>query len=138
PATQGSAQTYSSEQEAIASLNSGGKIPTNRKVLPYTERPEIAGQDANANTNANQQAAKKWVVIESPAIIDGAQLRSATANQSPACADEYEIDFSLKQAGAQKFGEWTGANINEYMGVVLDDQVKSIAYIKGQIFDTGQ
>src|SRR5205814_5329235 len=31
-----------------------------------------------------------------------------------------------------------GANINEYMGVELDDQVKSIAYIKGQIFDTGQ
>ena len=136
PATQGSVQTYASEAEAIASLNSGGKIPTNRRVLPYVERPELAGQDANANTNA--QAQKKWVVVESPAIIDGAQLRSATANQSRAGADEYEIDFSLKQAGAQKFGEWTGANLNEYMGVVLDNQVKSIAFIKGQIFDQGQ
>jgi len=133
-----SPQTYASEAEANASLNSGGKVPTNRKVLPYTERPEIAGQDANANTNANQQAAKTWVVVESPSIIDGAQLRSATANQSRAGADEYEIDFALKQAGSQKFGEWTGANINEYMGVVLDDQVKSIAFIKGQIFDQGQ
>ncbi len=131
-----SPQTYSSEAEAIASLNSGGKVPTNRRVLPYTERPELAGQDANANTN--QQTAKKWAVIESPPIIDGAQLRSATANQSRAGADEYEIDFALKQAGSQKFGEWTGANINEYMGVVLDDQVKSIAFIKGQIFDQGQ
>jgi len=134
PATQGSVQTYPSEAEAIASLNSGGKIPPNRRVLPYAERPELAGQDANANTNA--QAPKKWVVVESPAIIDGAQLRSATANQSR--ADEYEIDFALKQIGSQKFGEWTGANINEYMGVVLDNQVKSIAFIKGQIFDQGQ
>jgi preprotein translocase subunit SecD len=136
PATQGSVQTYSSEQEALASLNSGGKVPSNRRVLPYTERPELTGQDATTNTNP--QAAKKWVVVESPAIIDGAQLRSATANQSRAGADEYEIDFALKQAGSQKFGEWTGANLNEYMGVVLDDQVKSIAFIKGQIFDQGQ
>ena len=136
PATQGSVQTYASEAEAIASLNSGGKIPPNRRVLPYTERPELTGQDASANTNV--PAPKKWVVVESPAIIDGAQLRSATANQSRAGADEYEIDFALKQAGAQKFGEWTGANLNEYMGVVLDNQVKSIAFIKGQIFDQGQ
>ncbi|HXM49185.1 MAG TPA: protein translocase subunit SecD [Pyrinomonadaceae bacterium] len=129
-------QTYASEAEAIASLNSGGKIPANRRVLPYTERPELAGQNANANPNA--QATKKWVVVESPAIIDGAQLRSATANQSRAGADEYEIDFALKDAGSKKFGEWTGANINEYMGVMLDNEVKSIAFIKGQIFDQGQ
>src|SRR5207253_11179297 len=129
-------QTYPSEQEAIASLNSGGKVPTNRRVLRYTERAELAGQDTNANVNV--QPPKKWVVIESPAIVDGGQLRSATANQSRAGADEYEIDFALKQIGSQKFGEWTGANINEYMGVVLDNQVKSIAIIKGQIFDQGQ
>lgn len=127
-------QTYASEEEAIASLNSGGKVPPNRRVMQYTERAELTGQDANANA----QPPKKWVVVESPAIIDGSQLRSATANQSRAGADEYEIDFSLKPVGAQKFGEWTGANINEYMGVVLDDQVKSIAYIKGQISDSGQ
>ena len=132
----GSAQTYASEAEAIASLNSGGKIPGNRRVLPYSERPELAGQDANANPNP--QVTKKWVVVESPAIIDGAQLRSATANQSRAGADEYEIDFALKDAGSKKFGEWTGANINEFMGVMLDNEVKSIAFIKGQIFDQGQ
>jgi preprotein translocase subunit SecD len=134
PATQGTYQTYSSEAEAIASLNSGGKIPNNRRVLPYVERAELAGQDAKANP----QTGKKWVVVETPAIIDGAQLRGATANQSRAGADEYEIDFSLKDAGSKKFGEWTGANINEYMGVMLDNEVKSIAFIKGQIFDQGQ
>jgi preprotein translocase subunit SecD len=133
PATQGSVQTYASEAEATASLNSGGKVPTNRRVMAYVERPELAGTAA-----PNAPAATKWVVIESPAIIDGAQLRSATANQSRAGADEYEIDFALKDIGSKKFGDWTGANINEYMGVVLDNQVKSIAFIKGQIFDQGQ
>src|SRR5207253_5643890 len=81
---------------------------------------------------------KKWVVVESPAIIDGAELRTATANPARAGGEEYDINFALKKSGADKFGAWTGANINEYMGVVLNDEVKSIAFIKGQIFDQGE
>src|SRR5207245_6140949 len=52
--------------------------------------------------------------------------------------NRYQITFSLKKNGADKFGAWTGANINEYMGVVLNDEVKSVAYIKSQIFDSGE
>jgi hypothetical protein len=44
----------------------------------------------------------------------------------------------LKKAGAAKFGSWTAANINQYIGVVLNDEVKSIAFIKSQIFDEGE
>jgi preprotein translocase subunit SecD len=44
----------------------------------------------------------------------------------------------LKPAGADKFGAWTGQNINQYMGVVLNDEVKSVAYIKSQISDSGE
>src|SRR5258708_36688514 len=94
PATQGSVQTYPSEAEAIASLNSGGKIPPNRRVLPYAERPELAGQGANPKTQA--QAPKKKVVGKNPANIDGAPLRGATPNQTPAGAAEYEIDDSFE------------------------------------------
>src|SRR6266568_9090363 len=128
------AQTYSTKEEAIASLNSGGNIPTNRRVLPYAERVELATQEPNAKA----APPKKWVVVESPAIIDGAELRTAAANPARAGGEEYEISFSLKKSGADKFGAWTGANINEYMGVVLNDEVKSIAFIKGQIFDQGE
>lgn len=134
PPSPAPAQTYSTKEEAIASLNSGGNIPSNKRVLPYTERAGSTGQDANPNV----KPPTKWVVVESPAIIDGAELRTATASQGRAGGDEYEIDFSLKKTGADKFGAWTGANLNEYMGVVLNDEVKSIAFIKGQIFDQGQ
>ena len=51
---------------------------------------------------------------------------------------DYQIAFSFKPTGAEKFGAWTGANINQYMGVVLNDEVKSIAFIKSQIFDQGE
>ncbi len=134
PPSPAPSQTYSTKEEAIASLNSGGNVPTNRRVLPYTERSELATQEAKPNA----APPKKWVVVESPAIIDGAELRTATANPARAGGEEYEISFALKKSGADKFGAWTGANINEYMGVVLNDEVKSIAFIKGQIFDQGE
>ncbi len=126
-------QTYNTEQEAKASL--GGTMPANRKVVPYLERNEPT---AARQTADESQKPKKWVVIETPAIVDGSELRNASAIQSRAGADEYQISFALKPGGAEKFGAWTGANINEYMGVVLNDEVKSIAYIKSQIFDSGE
>ena len=128
-------QSYASEQEAIASLSSGGVIPANRRVLPYTERAELSTATQDPNTPKPQ----KWVVVESPAIINGTELRSASAVQSRGGgSDDYQIAFSLKPTGATKFGAWTGANTNEYMGVVLNNEVKSIAFIKSQITDSGE
>jgi len=128
------AQTYATEEEAKASL--GGTVPQNRRVVPYAERnePTTAGQTAD-NQNPVQ---KKWVVVESPAIVNGSELRNASAVQGRGGASDYQISFALKPAGAEKFGAWTGANINEYMGVVLNGEVKSIAFIKSQIHDQGE
>jgi preprotein translocase subunit SecD len=136
PPSPAPSQTYATKEEAIASLNTGGTIPANRRVLEYTER-----MDATADTTEKQNQPKpvKWVVVESPSIIDGSELRNASGVPSRGGrADEYEIQFSLKKGGADKFGAWTGSHINEYMGVVLNDQVKSIAFIKSQIFDSGE
>ena len=136
PPSPAPSQTYNTEQEAIASINSGGTVPANRRVLPYSERMEPT---AEANANPNEQKPKKWVVVESPAIVDGSELRNATAVPTRAGGtQDFEINFSLKKNGADKFGAWTGSHINEYMGVVLENEVKSIAYIKSQIFDSGQ
>ncbi|HEU4832929.1 MAG TPA: protein translocase subunit SecD [Pyrinomonadaceae bacterium] len=126
------ATTYATEAEAIASLNSGGTVPPNRKVLPYSERIE-------RTADPSQQPQKRWVVVEIPAIIDGSELRNASAIPAQGGrADDFEINFSLKKTGADKFGAWTGSHINEYMGVVLNGEVKSIAFIRSQIFDSGQ
>lgn len=120
-------QTYTMRGAAIDSLNSTGSIPENRRVIPYTERDESAGSNRNP---------EKWVVIESPAIIGGNDLRTADAVQYG--GEIYNVAFSLNKDGADKFGKWTAANINQYLGVVLNDEVKSIAYIKSQISDQGE
>lgn len=134
PPSPSPATTYQTEAEALAAAGPNGIIPPNRRVLPYSERMELS-----AKQDPNQQRPKQWVVVEAPAIIDGSELRNASAVQSAGGrADDFEINFALKKAGADKFGAWTGAHINEYMGVVLNGEVKSIAYIKSQIYDQGQ
>jgi len=136
PPSPAPATTYTSEADAIASLNSAGTVPPNRKVIAYQERIE---KSADSSKDPNQQKPKQWVVVENPAIIDGSELRNAAAIPTQGGrSDDYEINFSLKKTGAEKFGAWTGSHINEYMGVVLNGEVKSIAYIKSQIFDSGQ
>jgi preprotein translocase subunit SecD len=125
-------QTYPTREAALQSL--GGTIPPNRQIWPYVEKPsESEGRPAGS-----QAEPTKWVVVEYPAIIPGNELRDATAVSQTGNDLDYQIAFSLKPGGAQKFGEWTGRNINNYMGVYLNEEIKSIAYIKSQIFDRGE
>jgi preprotein translocase subunit SecD len=136
PGSPSPVQTYNTREEAIASLNANGAIPQDKKVLPYSERDEPTTGGDTATPPAEKQ--KKWVVVESPAVVDGSELRNASAIQGSGGVNDYQISFALKPSGADKFGKWTGANINNYMGVVLNDEVKSIAFIKSQIYDQGE
>ena len=132
PPSPAPSQTFASEDEAKMSL--GGTVPPNRRILPYKERMERNAADGSKP----EEKPQRWVIVESPAIISGSQIRSASATPTRAGGmEDYEIQFSLKKDGADKFGQWTGANINQYMGVVLNDNVQSIAFIKSQIFDSG-
>jgi preprotein translocase subunit SecD len=135
PPSPQSVQLYNTEAEAKASL--GATVPANRRVVQYAERdePTIANSQTPADAAPKE---KKWVVVESPAVVDGSELRSAAAVQAQGGGDTYSISFSLKPVGSQKFGAWTAANLNQYMGVVLNDEVKSIAYIKSAISDSGE
>ncbi len=130
-------QSYGTREEALATLGSGGSIPQNRRVLPYSERDEPAAA-GDTTTQPQTEKEKRWVVVENPPVIDGSELRNATAVQASGGVNDYQISFALKPAGADKFSKWTGANINEYMGVVLNEEVKSAPYIKGQIYDQGE
>src|SRR5688572_7596179 len=117
-------QSYGTREEALATLGSGGNIPQNRRVLEYSERdePTAAG---DTPTQPQTEKPKRWVVVENPPVIDGSELRNATAVQASGGVNDYQISFALKPSGADKFSKWTGANINEYMGIVLNEKVES-------------
>ena len=130
PPSPSAVATYPTEEAAKQSL--GGAVPSNRKVLPYTER------DDSVATKPPNERPKQFVVVESPAVVDGSELRDANAVSRTGNQDDYQISFSLKPAGAAKFGDWTSKNINNYMAVVLNGEVKSVAYIKSRIDDQGE
>ncbi|NOT48088.1 MAG: protein translocase subunit SecD, partial [Acidobacteria bacterium] len=125
-------QTYPSEEAAKQSL--GGAVPPNRKIVEYTDRDATTPP----TTGTAQEPPKQFVVVEYPAVVDGSELRDANAVSRTQSASDYQIAFSLKPGGAAKFGEWTSQNINSYMGVLLNDKVKSIAYIRSRIDDQGE
>ncbi len=123
--------TYPTREAALQTI--GGAETNTQKVFEYVERDNPTGTDQQA-----QQQPKQWIVVEYPPIIEGDELRDANAVSQTGNESDYQISFSLKPAGATKFGEWTGRNINNYMAVILNDKAKSVAFIQSQIFDQGQ
>jgi preprotein translocase subunit SecD len=119
--------TYATKDEALAALikttNSGAK------PLPYMEESTGLTNDAKS---------MRWVLAEFPPVIEGEDVRSATAVPGFIREGEYEVQFTLKPAAAAKFGIWTASNLRQYLGVVLNNEVRSIAYIRSQITDTGK
>ena len=112
------AQTFPSEDDANAALSSG------QEVLPYTE---VEGMGS-----------PRFVIVEKETVITGEDVRSADAISRSGSDLDYQISFSLKREGAERFGDWTAKNINNYLAVVLDGKVESIAFIRSQISDAGE
>src|SRR5215210_5267246 len=67
--------TYPTEEAARQSL--GGTVPSNRRILPYDERNEPTAAGTTTPPKPGEPTA--WVVVESPAVVDGSELRSADA-----------------------------------------------------------
>lgn len=108
--------------QTFPSAENARKVATDdQEVLPYRERDSTG---------------ENFVIVDKNAIVTGDDIRDASpiAGRSGG----YQIAFSLKPQGAAKFGEWTGKNIGNYIAVVLDKKVQSAAYIKSQIFDSGE
>jgi preprotein translocase subunit SecD len=122
--------TFPTEEAAKQSL--GGAVPSNRRIYSYTER------DSSTKPADQQNQQKQFVIVEYPAVVDGSELRDASAVSRTGNEGDYQIAFSLKPSGAAKFGDWTSKNINNYMAVVLNDEAKSIAFIRSRIDDQGE
>ena len=134
-----------------AFLTAGGKLeivhvispPSPAPIMLY-DKPETAATSAPKESGTsrvlpyleNGATLKKWANVEVPALISNRDVRNADA--IPASEGFYSVAFTLRREGAQKLAAWTEENINEYVGVVLNDEIKSVAFIKSQISDSAQ
>lgn len=67
-----------------------------------------------------------------PVELTGEVIDDARAQTDPNAG--WVVAFTNTEEGAKKFGEFTGPNVGRLMAVVLDDQIKSVATINGQLF----
>ena len=110
---------FASREQALQTFNN--VVPPDIDILPFRG-------EAGAGT--------VFYALKKAAAVTGRDLRSAQEG-----LDEYNrpaVRFTLKQDAALRFGNFTQANIDRPMAIVLDERVMSVATIKGRITDNGQ
>ncbi len=115
---------FGTEEQGKQSL--GTPPAADKEILPGTERRATAG------------AGKQYYVVEKTPVVTGADLRKADAVISRTGGSQYEILFSLRASGADRFYNATSANIGKNLAIVLNNEIKSAPTIKGAIKDNGQ
>src|SRR5215472_4680858 len=116
---------YPSEEAAMQA--NGGVIPPDAVLMKGTTGAH--GQDQTSEGEAY------WLVSRTSAV-SGSDLRSADSG-----TDENgrpDVNFSLTGDGGRRFAAFTGAHVNDKLGVVLDNRVRSVATIQEQIHDQGR
>lgn len=78
-----------------------------------------------------------FYIVEKSPVITGSDLRTARGIQSQG-GFGYEVAFDLKRDGSEKFGKWTGDNVGNYLAVVLNDEIKSVAVVRNRIDTSGR
>jgi protein-export membrane protein SecD len=104
-----------------------------------SEAEKAAGATNDVMPFINDGKDEGFLVVERVPVVTGDDIRrAAPMDISPdGRVPEYEITFNLKPEGAARFGAWTGANIGHYIAVVLNGQVRTAPFIRGQINDSG-
>jgi preprotein translocase subunit SecD len=114
-----------SSKEALLQA-SGGQVPPDAEIVPGVSERLTPGESPSQTL---------WLVQKTP-VITGRDLRNARPS-----LDEYNkpaVSFSLKQDGAVKFGNATGANVGRQLAIVLDNRVQSAPRIDNRITDEGR
>jgi protein-export membrane protein SecD len=69
--------------------------------------------------------------------LSGSVLSNATLGVDPDDSTP-AVDFFLNRRGSRKFGDLTGANIDKYLSIVLDNVVQSAPLVQSRITGRGQ
>jgi preprotein translocase subunit SecD len=110
---------WASETDAMSQY--AGILPFKRRLL--STRPAPNGQ-------------REWYLVASPPIIRGTDLRDARV--AGGATGQPVTTFSLSQAAAARFEQYTRANIGRRSAIVLDNQILSAPVIEDVIGDSGQ
>ena len=77
-----------------------------------------------------------YVLTEEP-FLTGDQLETATAQRDPQF-NQSIVSFELSRAGGREFSRFSGANVGNFLAIVLDGEVMSAPVIRDRIGARGQ
>ncbi len=119
-------QLYRTKEEALATMTG----QTDKEVIEISEPRQ------------GRSPLQGWYIVEKKPVVTGNDLRNAQGIPAQAGAG-YNVQFSLKPGGSEKFGTWTEANVGNLLAIVLRDvrdnsaKIKSAPSIKSKITDSG-
>jgi len=117
----GNPQKFDTEDQAKAALGADQE----KEVLPYRERKADGTSEAG------------YYVVDKSPVVSGNDIREARGQRNQQSFG-YSVGFSLKPSGSEKFGSWTEKNVGNYLAVVLNGEIKSVAVVRSKISDSGQ
>lgn len=76
-------------------------------------------------------------VLQEDSFLTGAELEDATAGRDPQF-NQSQVQFQFSRAGGRLFGRFSGANVGNFLAIVLDNEVMSAPVIRDRIGARGQ
>jgi len=102
--------------------------PKNADGTPFDKAlPEIP-----ENCEIRYDGDDAWYLLEEEVLLTGERIESAGAQQDPNTYDLVVV-MNFDRQGKRRFGEVTGAHVNERLAILLDDVVKSAPNIQEKI-----
>jgi preprotein translocase subunit SecD len=80
---------------------------------------------------------RRLYVLTEQAFITGEYLENAIAGRDPQF-NQSQVQFEFSRAGGRLFQRFTGQHVNDYLAIVLDDEVMSAPVIRDRIGARGQ
>jgi preprotein translocase subunit SecD len=127
-------QAGSTQAVATGTVQPPGGTPALTSTPEIT--PAVTGTPAaNATPAATSQPE---ATASAPAtvyhtVMTGADLDASAIAVQLSSVGRYEINFTLKSNAVQKFSDYTGSHVNQYLAIVLDKKVISVPSINSQI-----
>ncbi len=98
----------------------------------------VRGSAEGRNSTGLPDHSEVWYLLARAPAVTGRDLRSAIENRNTANPGMWQINFTLSQEAAPRFGNFTQQNLGRQMAIVLDHRVTSAPTIQGKIEDSGE
>jgi preprotein translocase subunit SecD len=117
---------YASQADAFAQNN--GVLPAGTELLP--------GKIESRGTVA-PSGGEVWYLVSRAPVVTGRDLRTAQESRNASNPGQWQVNFTLSQDAAKRFGPFTEQNLHKQLAVILDHKVQTAPSINGRIDDQG-